>query len=300
MNSASLNRSKACILGLAIGDAVGASVEFRARGSFEPVTDMTGGGKFQLDAGQWTDDTSMALCLAQSLIDCKGFDAADQMEKYIRWFDEGYYSCKSKGFGLGKTIGRAIGRYIKSGDPYQGDPNPSASGNGALMRIAPIAIYYQDDLQEVLHYGESMTRTTHGSSECLDSSQLFLSMLNKALSGCEKNSILQTSIQTGSSSIENICNQTYLNKSESEIKGSGYVVEGLEAAIWCFATTTSFKGAILKAVNLGDDADTTAAICGQLAGAYYGFEDLPQDWLNKLYLKDEIILLVETLFKNRN
>lgn len=292
------SRFKGCLLGLALGDAVGCTVEFRARGSSEPITDMLGGGKFHLKKGQWTDDTSMALCLAHSLVEMKGFDAKDQMDRYIKWFDEGYMSCKSKGFGIGKQTARAIGRYIKTGDPYAGLNDPKQAGNGALMRIAPIAIYYQDNPDLAEEMGVKSSLTTHGAQEVIDTSRLFVRMLVKALNGASKEEILNTVVETESVGVKSICTQDYMNKTIDQIKGSGYVVESLEAALWCFYGTSDFESGILAAVNLGDDADTTAAICGQLAGAYYGFEKLPEHWLESLYEKQMFLDTINKLVRD--
>lgn len=131
-------RSEGCFLGLACGDAVGATVEFVPRGRFAPLTDMVGGGKFRLAPGEWTDDTSMALCLADSLLACNGFDPADQMARYWRWGEEGYRSVRPHPIGMGKNVVQAMRRWRKTGEPYCGSPDPKTSGNGCLMRLAPV------------------------------------------------------------------------------------------------------------------------------------------------------------------
>ena len=134
----SLKRSEGCLLGLACGDAVGATVEFVPRGRFAPLTDMVGGGKFRLAPGEWTDDTSMALCLADSLLACDGFDPADQMARYWRWGEGGYRSVRPHPIGMGKNVVQAMRRWRKTGEPYCGSPGPKTSGNGCLMRLAPV------------------------------------------------------------------------------------------------------------------------------------------------------------------
>ena len=127
------------MIGLAVGDAVGTTVEFKAPGTFAPVSDMVGGGPFGLRPGQWTDDTSMALCLAESLIECGGFDARDQMERYVRWWREGHLSSTGKCFDIGNTTRAALSRFEKTGDPFAGSTEPNVAGNGSLMRLP-----YQD------------------------------------------------------------------------------------------------------------------------------------------------------------
>src|SRR4051812_7413413 len=136
------DRYRGCLLGLACGDAVGTTVEFSPRGSFPPVTDMTGGGPFNLQPGEWTDDTSMALCLDESLAYRNGFDAVDQMNRYCNWRSVGYMSSNGHCFDIGMTVSRALDRYCESGDPYAGDIDAKTAGNGALMRLAPVPMFY--------------------------------------------------------------------------------------------------------------------------------------------------------------
>lgn len=264
------SKTTASLLGLAIGDAVGTAVEFLPRGRFEPLTDMIGGGKFQLEKGQWTDDTSMALCLAESLIACQGFDANDQMQRYWRWLDEGYNSSKPYAFGVGKTILNALFRYDETGNPYSGRTECKFSGNGSLMRIAPIAIYYAHQPELAWEYAALSSKTTHASPECIQSCQYFTHLLIQAFSGIEKEKLFNTENLPELNCLTHIINGEFKHKTANEIKASGYVIESLEAVLWSFWHTDNFRDAILTAANLGDDADTTADICGQLAGAYYG------------------------------
>ncbi|MGO4263278.1 ADP-ribosylglycohydrolase family protein [Lysobacter sp. TAB13] len=285
-----------CLLGLACGDAVGTTVEFRSRGSFEPLTDMVGGGPFSLRVGEWTDDTSMALCLAASLIHCRGFDARDQMNRYCNWRDHGYLSSNGECFDIGATVSAALDRYRRNDDPYAGDPGPRAAGNGALMRLAPVPMLWRRDAELARHYAAESTRTTHGAAEALDCSRLFASQVRAALMGAGKEAVLTPAMTPpDSDKVAAIHARAYAGKVESEIVGSGYSVASLEAALWCFLHTDSFEAAILRAANLGDDADTTAAICGQVAGAYYGVDAIPRGWLDKLVMREQIVTMAETL-----
>jgi ADP-ribosyl-[dinitrogen reductase] hydrolase len=292
------DRFRGCLLGLACGDAVGTTVEFKPRGTFPTVTDMVGGGPFRLKAGEWTDDTSMALCLAASLTECNGFDPRDQMERYCRWRDEGYLSSNGRCFDIGNTVADALRRYQVTGDPFSGSTDPYTAGNGSLMRLAPVPMTYVNNLDRVAHFSAESSRTTHGAREAVDACRLFGVMLALALRG-----ELKTAILDGGSGLElapavqTIAEGSYARKTRQEIKGSGYVVQSLEAALWCFYHTESYRDAILEAVNLGDDADTTAAICGQIAGAYYGIESIPADWLSKLALRETIERLTERLYE---
>jgi len=145
-------RTRGCLLGLAVGDAVGTTVEFHPRGSFAPVTDMVGGGTFGLRPGQWTDDTSMALCLATSRVECGGFDAGDQMERYCRWYEEGYLSSTGRCFDIGNTVRSALERFRQDGDPNAGSRNPRSAGDGCIMRLAPVPIFFFPDLEAAEHH----------------------------------------------------------------------------------------------------------------------------------------------------
>lgn len=294
-----LDRFRGCLLGLACGDAVGTTVEFKKRGTFKPVTDMTGGGPFDLKAGEWTDDTSMALCLASSLIELGRFDAEDQMQKYCQWMNEGYMSSNGRFFDIGGATLGALRRFQETGEPFSGSTLAKFSGNGCLMRLAPIPMFYYANRDEVIAMSGNSSRTTHAAPECIEASQLFGAMLFMALSGANKDDILFSHGVTDfeSSSIAAVATGTYRTKKIADIKGSGYVVESLEAALWCFFHTDSFKAAILQAANLGDDADTTAAICGQIAGAYYGESTIPKQWKKRLVMKNEISRMADQLYQ---
>jgi len=290
-------RLRGCLLGLAAGDAVGTTLEFCGRGTFEPLTDMVGGGPFGLLPGQWTDDTSMALCLAASLVECGGFDAHDQMSRYCRWADSGYLSSTGVCFDIGRTVSFALRLYKRDGNPYAGCGDPKAAGNGCIMRLAPIPMYFLPDLDAVERFAGDSSRTTHGTRECIDACRLFARIIGRALLGRPKDEVILGDAESfvSGESIAAIARGAYRVKSEAEICGSGYVVQSLEAALWAFACTDCFADAILMAANLGDDADTTAAVCGQVAGAYYGEPGIPSRWLDRLALRSEITRLADQL-----
>jgi ADP-ribosyl-[dinitrogen reductase] hydrolase len=292
-----IQQYRGCLLGLAVGDAVGTTLEFKAPGSFKPIHDMVGGGPFRLKPGQWTDDTSMALCLATSLLEKNGFDPKDQMDRYCRWWKEGYLSSNGRCFDIGNTVGEALNRYQQAGDPMAGSTNAYSAGNGSIMRLAPVPMFYYPDLAAALRYSAESSRTTHGAAECIDACRLLAGIICRALSGASKEDILfgEADSFTGEPKIKLIAQGEYRNKSNSKIRGTGYVAESLEAALWCFDQTDTFESAILKAANLGDDADTTAAICGQVAGAFYGESGIPGKWLKKLAMREEISTLADRL-----
>lgn len=293
------DRFRGCLLGLAVGDAVGTTVEFCPRGSFTPLGDMIGGGPFHLDAGQWTDDTSMALCLAVSLVECNGFDALDQMKRYLRWAETGYLSSTGACFDIGGTTASALRRFHQTGTPFAGSSDSDCAGNGCIMRLAPIPMFFYPDLEAVERFAAESSRTTHGAPECIDACRLLARIICRAFAGRPKDDVVFGDSKTfvASEKIVAIARGAYENKPEGDIRGSGYVVDSLEAAMWCFVHTDSFEDAILMAANLGDDADTTAAVCGQVAGAYYGVRKIPAPWIKRLAFHSEIKALADRLYK---
>jgi len=259
---------------------------------------MAGGGPFHLRAGQWTDDTSMALCLAASLVEQGGFDPADQMARYVCWQTEGYLSSTGACFDIGNTVAGALGRFSETGDPYSGSTHPRSAGNGSIMRLAPIPMYYVNDLAQVERYAGESSRTTHGAQEAVDACRLFGVMIARALRGEPKEDLLfANDLPDLAPAIADIAAGGYRDKTWDEIVGSGYVVKSLEASLWCFWRSENYRDAVLLAANLGDDADTTAAITGQLAGAYWGAAGIPEDWLEKLAMREYIEELARYLYQ---
>ncbi len=287
------DRYRGALIGLACGDAVGATLEFKARGGFVPITDMIGGGVVG-KAGEWTDDTAMALCLAHSLIE-KGFDLSDQMQRYSNWLYDGYIQKNGQKW-VGITTYNAIRKYKTANVVIAGPTDTMKAGNGSLMRLAPVPMFSYPDLSATVINSAQSSRTTHGSLACLESCMLYGEMIHKAFAGEKKEDILYKTITPVTHpEIIAVKNGTYKDKTEDQIEGSGYVVKSMEASLWSFLTTGNFRDAILKAANLGDDADTTAAITGQLAGAYYGHSSFPENWKKLLDRHDEIVTLADLL-----
>lgn len=298
-------RFRGALVGLATGDAIGTTVEFKPPGTFSPVTDMVGGGPFGLPVGAWTDDTSMALCLAESLVERKGFDPIDQLQRYVRWYREGYLSSTGKLFDIGNATRTALERFERTGEPFPGDASPTAAGNGPLMKLAPVALAYANHPQEaVLRAGES-ARTTHGAAEAVDACRYFAGLLVGALKGATVSQLLHQGIfepvpglwasEPLHPAVAKVAAGSYMTKEPPAIKGAGYIVSALEAALWALVKTRTFEEGVLLAVNLGGDADTTAAIYGQLAGALYGVDAIPKRWCDKLVMHDRIEALADQL-----
>ena len=282
------------LLGLAVGDALGSTLEFKKPGTFEPITNIIGEGVHQLKAGEWTDDTSMALCLAQSLIDCKGFDPKDQMLKYCKWYDEGYMSSTGECLDIGNTTLKALDNFIISGNPYSTITDESSAGNGSIMHLAPIPMYYYQNPEEALKYAALSSKTTHANEMCVDACRYMAGIMVGLLNGESKETVLSSMYSPVENyfnneplcnSIKEVASGSFKIKQPPEIKGSGFVVKSLEAALWAFYHTDNFRDGALKAVNLGDDADTTGAIYGQIAGGIY---PIPDEWLQIISMKEKI------------
>jgi len=298
-----LDRFKGSLFGLACGDALGTTLEFKPYGSFEPITDIVGGGVFNLERGQWTDDTSMALCLAESFLETKKFDTKQQMDYYVRWYQYGYLSSTGKCFDIGISVRKALENYIKTGEPISGSTDDFSAGNGSLMRLVPVSLFYFNHYEMVLKMGVESSRTTHQAKEVLDACLYFSSLMYKALHGFSKEKILESLsinnefwVSNLAISIKNVGNGSYKEKQPPIIKGSGYVVDSLEASLWAFYNSNTFEEGALLAVNLGDDADTTGAIYGQLAGAFYGYKKIPKQWIDSIYHSDIIEAYAKGLF----
>ena len=265
---------------------------------------MNGGGPFDLEPGEWTDDTSMALCLAESLIECGGFNARDQMERYVKWWKTGYLSSTGKCFDIGNTTRDALARFERTGDPFSGSMSPNAAGNGSLMRLAPVAMFYVSRPEEgTATCGES-SRTTHGAREAIDACRYFGGLLIGAMNGVSKAELLSPMYspvpglwerEPLAPKIAEVASGSFARRSPPEIAGTGYVVKSLEAAFWAFSTTQTYRDGCLAAVNLGEDADTTAAVYGQIAGAYYGESGIPNEWRERLALRSTLDRYAESL-----
>ncbi len=292
-----LSRFRGALLGLAAGDALGTTLEFKPPGSFDPIEEMVGGGPFHLQPGEWTDDTSMALCLAESLIERQGFDPRDQLLRYLRWWREGYLSPTGSCFDIGNTVRQALVKFEETGEAYCGPTDERSAGNGSIMRLAPVPLFYAANPGRASEMSGTSSRTTHGTRAAVDACRYLGALLAAAVSGVGKEELLSTRCAPVHgywerhplcSEISDVASGSFKRKEPPEIKGSGYVVKSLEAALWAFHKSSSFREGALLAVNLGDDADTTGAVFGQLAGAFYGELGIPPEWLEKLAMRDVI------------
>lgn len=311
-----IDNIRGLLLGLAVGDAVGTTNEFsfynkmitHASSVEHPIVDMIGGGPFNLEPGEWTDDTSMALCLADSLIEKDGFDPIDQLEKYNKWRYEGYNSVTGKCFDIGSTTSAALLDFTIYGRPYSPNTSRQSAGNGSLMRLAPVIIYYSYDAEKVVHYAGLSSATTHAAPQAVDACRFFARLVQNVLQNAcnkdiqlSKDELLNVKMDDLNldSEVYDAANIDYRLLTISDINPSGYVVDSLKTALFCFTHTDNFKDGCLMATNMGGDADTNAAIFGQLAGAYYGMRGIPIDWLDKLAWREKIRTTADDLYKLR-
>lgn len=295
------DRQRGMLLGLAVGDALGAAVEFMSPGTFEPVVGYRAGGPHGLEPGEWTDDTSMALALADSIAEV-GWDLNDQADRYLAWWQRGEYSVNGRVFDIGTTTVAALHRYRRCGDAWtSGSASEHASGNGSLMRLAPVPLayarLYPDRLAQLIERAVDSSRPTHASPQCLSACACLSVMLAALANGESRAAVTNPAWPVWGQVFESheihpevaaVVRGSYQQKQPPSIRGSGYVVNSLEAALWAFAQGESFREAVLLAVNLGDDADTTGAVCGQLAGAYWGEAGIPAEWLDGLAEREQI------------
>jgi ADP-ribosyl-[dinitrogen reductase] hydrolase len=301
-----LDRYLGSLLGLATADAVGVTLEFKTPGSFAPIDDMIGGGPFHLQPGQWTDDTSMALCLAESLIEKETFDAADQMARYVRWYEDGHLSSTGICFDIGNTVRTALHKFQETGEAYSGSTDPYSAGNGSIMRLTPVPMFYARDPARAIEQSGQSSRTTHSAATCIDACRYLGGLLTGALRGNSKSELLGDHYAPvprywqahplETAEINEVAAGSFKERQPPAIQGSGYVVKSLEAALWAFYRSDNFEDGCLLAANLGDDADTTAAVYGQLAGVYYGAAAIPERWLDRLAMRSTIESMAATLY----
>ena len=260
------------LIGLAVGDALGMAVAGQARGCFAPVTGLGAGGPAEPRTAQWSGAVSMALCLAQMLRSANGWDAEDAMKRFINWRDYGYLSSTRVCFDIGNQTATALRRFEQTGNPYAGPVENEASGNGGIMRLAPVVLAYGASKESAMAAAQLQSRLTHASPLC-----------QRAAANMAEFMV------TGDIGL--------LPRPEAPPdEASGYVVHTLHAAFWALTQGETFRDVLLAAVNLGGDADTVGAVTGQLAGRIYGYEGIPAEWRAKLYDHDKILTAADDLY----
>lgn len=306
------NSIRAGIFGVCVGDALGVPVEFRSRDELKrsPVIDMRAFGTHQQPAGTWSDDGSLTLCLAESL--GRGYNLEDIATKFLQWYNEEIWTPHGRIFDIGIATSHAIRRISKGTPPTLcGGTSELDNGNGSLMRILPLLFYVKDfPIKQRFEMTKDVSSITHGHIRSVLACFIYLEFALEILNGEDKWDAYRAMQKTVRNFLDHnpICSQEEMDKfhrilelkvgeydmaplhtlQEDEISSSGYVLSSLEVSLWCFLTTESYSEAVLKAVNLGDDTDTTGAITGGIAGIYYGFENIPQEWLSQLIRKEDI------------
>ncbi|WP_294276519.1 ADP-ribosylglycohydrolase family protein [uncultured Chryseobacterium sp.] len=306
------NTVKAGIFGVCIGDALGVPVEFRSREQLKrsPVTTMRSMGSHRQPAGTWSDDSSLTLCLADSL--CKGYDLEDMALKFLQWYNAEIWTPYGRVFDIGIATSQAIQRIGKGIFPTLcGGYSEFDNGNGSLMRILPLVFYIKDfPIEKRFDIVKDVSSITHGHIRSVLACFIYLEFALELLKKKDKWEAYRAMQKTVQQFLDNnpICSQNEMDKfhrilelkvgdydtqpihtlEENEISSSGYVLHSLEASLWCFLNSESYSEAVLKAVNLGEDTDTTGAITGGLAGLYYGFGSIPEEWVAQLVRKDDI------------
>lgn len=300
---------KSAILGLVVGDALGVPVEFQSREELEqdPVTGMRAYGTHHQPAGTWSDDSSMALCLLESLTHSVSYD--DMMARFLRWAEEGYMTAHGDVFDMGIATRQALTKYAKGTPPLKcGGTGTYDNGNGSLMRILPLALYLhrtmgpefprKPEAFQIIHNASALT---HAHPISLIACDIYCSIANELLCGRSSPADIQHGITAAKEMCASLTDTApYLDTfkrvdvdvlrslPKSEIRGSGYVVHTLEATLWCLLHTDSYRACVLEAVNLGEDTDTVGAVAGGLAGIQYGMADIPEEWLAVLAKRSEI------------
>lgn len=292
-------RPQALLLGIAVADALGVPVEFKKRGTFH-VKDMTGYGTYNQPPGTWSDDTSMTLALADSLLP-EDLNLEGLSYRFIQWRDNGEYTPHGQTFDIGNATNRAIDRLKNGIAPEKaGGKEEQDNGNGSLMRIAPLVFFmFNRQAKDRYEITRKVSSITHAHPISITACFIFIELLNLIRKGRSKRADyaeLKADFayhkkfldQKALAKFDRILNGDITRLEEKDIKSSGYVVDTLEAAIWAFLTTKNYREAVLKAVNLGEDTDTVGAVTGALAGLHYGLQDIPEEWLDKLAKREEI------------
>lgn len=290
------DRFLGALVGLAVGDALAAATQFRKPGTFTAVGDLLGGGPFDLPRGAWSDDTSMALCLTESLLESNGFDPRDQVERYRQWQQQGYLSATGQALGITAGTAKALAQAGWRRQVFSGSHDPKQLDPEVLSRVAPVVMFYFAQPGDAVTFGSEASRTTCQSPGCVEACRVLAACLLAALSGKPKASVLEPGpelLDVGA--LRTPVAQVASAPGTTATPRAGNVIESLEAALWAFRTTSNFRDGALKAVNLGGNSDVTGAVYGQIAGAHYGVGAIPTPWRTSLTGKDLIEGLADRL-----
>jgi len=292
MDAASRDRAVGALVGLAVGDALGTTLEFSRRDTLPRQTEITGGGPFRLEPGQWTDDTSMALALADGLLAVGQYDPAATMDRYVSWWKDGAFSSNGTCFDIGNTTRSALDMYIQLQRAEIGSRASDMAGNGSIMRLAPAVLFALPDAEAAHAVAVRQSRTTHGAPECLEACELMARTMTGLILG-EDRTLDPAHYSTPGG--KRLASGSWRTLDRNHVKSTGYVIDTLEAALWADARSQDFEQALVLAVNLGGDADTVGAVTGQLAGARHGLSGIPDRWLAVLHDRQGIVDVANAL-----
>lgn len=290
------------LFGVCVGDALGLPVQFLSREEVrrDPVTGMRGHGTFGLPPGTWSDDSSLTFCLAESL--CAGYDLDDIARRFLRWYRDGYWTPFGQAFDIGNSTHRAMERLMRGTGPGRsGDTDEMSNGNGSLMRSIPLAFLTAslgvDTRIRIVH---DVSAITHAHPRAMMACGIYVQIAVNLLGGSD----LRQAVEAAGKTVKSVYRQEPFKEElrhfsrildgdvslidEGDIRSGGYVVHTLEASLWCLLNESSFSSTVLRAVNLGEDTDTTGAVAGGLSGLYYGYESIPEEWIDELPRKEEI------------
>lgn len=285
-----MDRALGALIGLAVGDALGTTLEFSRRDQHPPVTDIVGGGPFRLTPGQWTDDTSMALALGDSLLHAGRLDRRDLMDRYVAWWLEGENSCTGECFDIGSTVKASLSYYRSSGRTDAGSTSPDTAGNGSIMRLAPAVLHGIRSLRTTVAVSREQSLVTHAAPACLDACEAMARIMRALILRGEREAprYVVEGWRPADAGVAAAVDGSRHAQERDAVVSSGFVTATLDAALWSVARTSSFEEALVLAVNLGGDADTVGAVAGQIAGASYGMSGMPRRWLDVLAWRPHI------------
>jgi ADP-ribosyl-[dinitrogen reductase] hydrolase len=304
------DRFRGSLVGLAVGDALGATVEFKSRGTFTTPTELVGGGPFGLRPGEWTDDTSQALCLAESLVAKGKFDPVDMMKRLYAWMNRGHLSVNGRCFDIGPSSSSSLHGFAATGTPYQGTADRDT--NGTIMRLAPVPLRFADDYGDAVHFSDLSARLTHGGKGAKGAARYLGALIAGAVNGVPKATLLrpgrlfepsegfwdEVESRDLPEKVLAVAEGSYATKDPRRISGGFGAVDCLEAALWAIHGSDNFEDAVRRVVSLGDDTDTTGAVVGQLAGAIWGLHGIPERWLKALAWSDRITAFADSLYES--
>jgi ADP-ribosylglycohydrolase len=293
------------LLGLAVGDALGAPVKFRTKGTQAPVKDMIEGGPLRTQLGEWTDETATALCLAASLIENNASDPQDQLDRYNKWRRNGYLSAAGQAIDISATMKAALDKFEETGEAYCGGTGKEWADNDAISRIAPVAMLWAQNPKEAIDMAIESAKTTHAAKEALDAATYLAGILVGILRGDAKDKIVSDFYSpfgddwdeySFGDEVAKIMNGSYRKDMPHDIIGDGFAPDTLEAALWAFHRSNDFEQGAILAINLGGDSDSTGAVYGQIAGAYYGVQAIPLRWREKIMKREIIVGIADKLW----